>query len=74
MCSNFLWLEKDSKHFLGTSTSTLSKALQEVFFYLHQDSKLVRRDLKACNILVDNNLNPKIPDFGFVRIFVDNEK
>ncbi|CAA2992531.1 G-type lectin S-receptor-like serine threonine-kinase At4g27290 isoform X1 [Olea europaea subsp. europaea] len=43
--------------------------------YIHQDSQLriIHRDLKASNILLDTDMKPKISDFGIAKCFQEHE-
>nr|XP_048323355.1 G-type lectin S-receptor-like serine/threonine-protein kinase At1g11330 [Ziziphus jujuba var. spinosa] len=72
-----LFATDETKQFLldWRKRVNIIEGIAQGLLYLHKYSRLriIHRDLKASNILLDNNMNPKISDFGTAKIFGDNE-
>lgn len=66
-----LFGKKNEVHLDWDKRFNIIEGIARGILYLHRDSTLrvIHRDLKASNILLDDNLNSKISDFGLARAF-----
>ncbi|XP_059441319.1 G-type lectin S-receptor-like serine/threonine-protein kinase At4g27290 [Corylus avellana] len=68
---SFIFDQANSKVLDWHKRINIIRGIAKGLLYLHEDSRLriIHRDLKASNILLDNNMNPKISDFGLAKSF-----
>ncbi|KAM1123820.1 hypothetical protein ACFX19_005256 [Malus domestica] len=72
----FLFESRKREQLDWSSRCMIIGGITRGILYLHEDSRhrVIHRDLKASNILLDDNMNQKISDFGMARMFgVDDQ-
>ncbi|XP_016475821.2 putative serine/threonine-protein kinase isoform X1 [Nicotiana tabacum] len=74
LSQTFLGGEQNRSKFTWTLRKEISIGIAKGLSYLHEEVSphVVHRDIKASNILLDEDFTPKIADFGLARLFSEN--
>ncbi|XP_033512595.1 cysteine-rich receptor-like protein kinase 43 isoform X2 [Nicotiana tomentosiformis] len=70
----FLFAKEKSPSLDWTKRLQIVTGIARGLLYLHEEApvRIIHRDIKASNILLDEQLNPKISDFGLARLFPED--
>ncbi|KAI7748516.1 hypothetical protein M8C21_020731 [Ambrosia artemisiifolia] len=70
----FLGGEQNRNSFSWTRRKNVAIGVAKALAYLHEEKTphIVHRDIKASNVLLDHDFNPKVADFGLARLFYDD--
>lgn len=69
------WLESDRREVLDWKRRyDVIKGISKGLLYLHEEApcRIIHRDIKASNILLDDKWIPKIADFGMARLYPED--
>ncbi|XP_021293456.1 cysteine-rich receptor-like protein kinase 3 [Herrania umbratica] len=72
---DYLFVKKDAEPLRWEARFKIILGTAEGLAYLHEESKLriIHRDIKLSNVLLDEDLIPKIADFGLARLFPEDK-